>query len=113
MSEGSVSLCLGYDAAITRGRLMVRYALAGLSLLLAAIEFSFGNPAGQTVTGRLAASLVYAFTPWLFALVFAGLKGVVQWTREKPTTFSSDLNWMWSVLLVIAAIAHGVAVPNY
>ncbi len=44
MSEGSVSLCLGYDAAITRGRLMVRYALAGLSLLLAAIELVLAIP---------------------------------------------------------------------
>ena len=89
---------------------MVRYVLAALSMLLAASEFSFGNPAGQTVTGRLAASLSYAFTPWLFALGFAGLKRMVQWMRGKSTTFSSDLDWMWGVLLVIAAIAHSFAI---
>ena len=97
---------------IKQGRLMVRCALVVLSLLLAAIEFTFGNPAGQTVIGRLSASLAYAFTPLLFAFVFAGPKRLVQWMWGKPTTFSSDLNWMWGVLLVIAAIAHGVAVPK-
>jgi hypothetical protein len=95
---------------IEKGPQMVRYVLAALTLLLAASELSFGNPVGETVTGRVATSLAYAFTPWLFALMLAGLKHLLQRMRWKPTTFSSDLNWMWGVLLAIAAIAHVVAI---
>jgi hypothetical protein len=81
---------------------MTRYILICVSLLIAASEFNFGNPSGSTVTGRLLASLTYAFAPLIFALLLLGLFSGISLVRKRghTSTFSSDLNWTWGVLLL-------------
>ena len=89
---------------------MARYIIIFLSILLAVSEFNFGNPGGVTVWGRAAGSLSYAFSPLLLALVLSGVKRLFQKMRGTPSTFSSDVTWMWGILLVLLALAHAADV---
>ena len=87
---------------------MARYVLIGLSLLLAADEFTRVGSQERfaTITGHILAALAYAFTPAAGGAVIASIKHAFGRWREKPSTFSSDWNWAWGVLLAILVIAH-------
>lgn len=85
---------------------MVRYILIGLTLLLAADDFSRSAYAGTTVTGHAMQSLAYAFSPALFALVLAGVTKYWRLWRGKPDIFTKDFVWCWTAFLAFLYLAH-------
>jgi len=85
---------------------MVRYILIGLTLLLAADDFSRSAYAGTTVTGHAMQSLAYAFSPALFALLIAGATRYLRQWRGRPDIFTKDFNWLWGIFLCLLIISH-------
>jgi len=86
------------------------YVLAALSFLLAISQYLFGAaPFGDTAASDVLGSLFYAFAPLILALVLVGLKHLVQRRRGQPTSFATDLVWVWGFFLAVVFIAHVVA----
>lgn len=87
---------------------MARYILIAVSLLLAADELTRTGSQERfaTVTGQILTALSYAFTPAAGGAGVAWIKHAFRRWRGKPSTFGSDWNWAWGVLLVILLIAH-------
>ena len=55
----------------------------------------------ETVTGHVIESLAYGFTGAIVGLLCAVVVLLVQRIRGRPGYFSSVVNWMWGIVLVI------------
>lgn len=85
---------------------MIRYALLALTLLLAVDDFTRGTYAGQTVTGHALASLAYALTPALIAVVVAGATHVIRQWRGRPDIFAKDFTLLWAIFFCVLVLGH-------
>ena len=80
-----------------------------VTALLAWSEFTFGNPTGATLPGKITASVSYALSPLLIALVIAGMWQVVDRKPGKPT-FNRTLLVVWGIVLALLVLSHGAQV---